>query len=493
MAKSHAIGIDLGTTFSVVAHLNEAGRPEVLANAHGERTTPSAVLFERDGSTVVGADAINSLGTTPPESIARWVKRHMGDESWVFRANGRSYSAVDISAMVLRMLKEDAERWLHAPVTRAVISVPAYFDEARRQATVEAAKRAGLEVLRIINEPTAAAIAYAQSGHVTGKLLIYDFGGGTFDVSIVDVPSSNEVTVLSTAGDPYLGGHDLDMLLAEHLVKQNGDAVPSDPLTDMGWWELLAESETAKRRLSTRDEVKVKGVGPLSGQPTVRRDAFEAVIEQHLKRTQLLIEEALEAAGLTTRDIDAILLVGGSSRIPAVTDLLAGMFGKQPLVSINPDEVVALGATIQAGMVLAENGEIDLPEGPLSAIRQVRIQDVAPHSYGTIVLQDEREGQLRNDIIIKKNTPIPHSFTKSYWTVHEGQTSIRCRVTQGEHTDPEFVTTVLQESLELPPGRPAQCEIQVTYAYDVNGQMQCEFLDVESGRRRTLDLNVVGR
>lgn len=491
MAKCHAIGIDLGTTYSVVGHLNEAGRPEILANEFGERTTPSAVMFETDGSTVVGADVINSLGIVPPERIARWVKRHMGDEAWQFRVDGRTYSAIDISAMILRTLKEDAERWLNAPVTRAVITVPAYFDEARRQATVEAARRAGIEPLRIINEPTAAALAYAQSGHVVGKLLIYDFGGGTFDVSVVDVGSRTEVTVLSTAGDPYLGGHDLDMVLAEHVARENGGAVPAEPLSDNGWLGLLVETETAKRRLSSRDEVALRAVGPLGEQAKVRREEFAPLIATHLKKTQLLIEEALEAAELTTRDIDAVLLVGGSSRIPAVADLIASMFGRQPLMQINPDEVVAHGATIQAGMVLAANGEIDLPEGPLSAIRQVRLQDIAPHSYGTIVLQDQTEGQLRNDIIIRKGTPIPHSEVRSYYTVREGQTAINCRVTQGEHTDPEFVTTVLAENLDLPADRPANCEIQVTYTYDENGQMACEFLDVESGRRRTLDLTTV--
>lgn len=490
MAKSHAIGIDLGTTYSVIAHLNEAGRPEILANSMGERTTPSAVMFESDGSTVVGSDVINSLGVTSPERIVRWVKRHMGDDTWSHEVDGRTYSAVDISALILRALKEDGERWLNAPVTRAVITVPAYFDEPRRQATVEAARRAGLEPLRIINEPTAAALAYAQSGHVAGKLVIYDFGGGTFDVSIVDVRSPSEITVLSTAGDPFLGGHDLDGVLAEYAAQQNGDEIPDDRLTDEDWLQLLAEAETAKRRLSSRDEAAIAGRGTLSGQVRVQRVDFERLISSHVKKTQLLIEEALDGARLSPTDIDAVLLVGGSARIPAVAELVRNMFGREPVNSINPDEVVALGASIQAGVVLAEAGEIDLPEGPLSAVRQVRLQDVAPHSYGTIVLQNELEDQLRNDIIIPKNTPIPHSVTRSYYTVKAGQRAINCRVTQGEHHDPAFVTTVLEEDLELPPGRPAQCEIQVTYTYDVNGQMACEFLDVESGRRRTLDLKI---
>jgi molecular chaperone DnaK (HSP70) len=246
-----------------------------------------------------------------------------------------------------------------------------------------------------------------------------------------------------------------------------------------------------KRRLSSREEAVFKRVGPLTEQFKVRREEFAPLIATQLKRTQLLIEEALDAAELTPREIDAVLLVGGSSRIPAVTDLIVGMFGRQPLTQINPDEVVAVGATIQAGMVLAENGEIDLPEGPLSAIRQIRLQDIAPHSYGTIVLQDQIEGQLRNDIIIRKGTPIPHSEVRSYYTVRDGQTAINCRVTQGEHHDPQFVTTVLAENLDLPPGRPANREIQVTYRYDANGQMQCEFVDVDSGRRRTLDLTTV--
>lgn len=488
MAKSHAIGIDLGTTFSVISNLNEAGRPEILANGLGERTTPSAVMFEANGTTVVGSDAINSLGITSPDRIVRWVKRNMGDTTWQVTVDGRSHSPVDISAIILRALKEDAERWLNAPVNRAVVTVPAYFDEARRQATMEAARQAGLEPLRIINEPTAAALAYAQSGHVAGRLVVYDFGGGTFDVSIVDVRSPSEITVLSTAGDPRLGGHDLDVALAEHLLAQAGVDAPDrdDPV----WFELLAEAETAKRRLSSRDEVVVPARGPLTGPSRVTRSDLEEVIARHMKKTELLIEEALDASGLTARDIDGVLLVGGSSRIPAVAALIRNTFGREPLLSINPDEVVALGASIQAGIILAQNGEIDLPEGPLSAVRNVQLQDVAPHSYGTIILHDESERQFLNRIMIEKNTPIPHSVTDSFATVADGQTSILCRVTQGEHTDPEFVTVVLQEELALPPGRPRGCEIRITYTYDANGQMQCEFLDVESGRRRTLDLSV---
>jgi molecular chaperone DnaK len=489
MAKTHAIGIDLGTTYSAIAHLNEAGRPEILPNALGERTTPSAVLFEPNGSTVVGSDAINSLGIAPPDRFARWVKRRMGDASWRMTVDGRTYGAVDISARILRSLKEDAERLLNAPVGRAVITVPAYFDEARRHATVEAARMAGLEPLRIINEPTAAALAYAQSGHVSGRLLVYDFGGGTFDVSVVEVRSPSEITVLSTAGDPYLGGHDVDVLFAEHVLGRNGDPIPTDRDGDEDWLELLAEVETAKRRLSSRDEVAVARRGSLSSMVKVARSEFDASIATLIKKTQLLIEDALEASSLAPRDIDAVLLVGGSSRIAAVTDLIRDMFGRDPLRQISPDEVVALGASIQAGIVLAAAGEIDLPEGPLAAIRDVRLQDVAPHSFGTIVLHDSTEGQLRNDIIIPKNTPIPHSVTKSYRTPRDGQTAIDCRVTQGEHTDPSFVTTVASEQLALPPDRPKGCEIQVTYTYDVNGQMRCEFLDVESGRRSVLAIH----
>jgi molecular chaperone DnaK len=489
LAKSHAIGIDLGTTFSVIAHLNEAGRPEIFANELGEKVTASAVLFEADGSRTIGSEALNALGTVPSERIARWAKRHMGDKAWRTTVDGHAYSAVDISAMILRSLKEDAERWLRAPVDRAVITVPAYFDEARRQATADAARQAGLEPLRLINEPTAAALAYAQSGHVSGRLVVYDFGGGTFDVSVVDVRSPADITVLSSAGDPYLGGHDLDMLLAEHAVLADGGRPPADRLRDDDWLQLLIETEPVKRRLSTREEGVIRAMGPLRAPVKVTRSEFEDLIAKHLKRTQLLVEEALEGASLRPRDIDAVLLVGGSARISAVSDLIRTMFGREPIMTVNPDEVVAMGASIQAGVVLAANGEIDLPAGPLAAIRDVQLQDVAPHSYGTIVLQDETEGRLLNDIIIRKNTPIPHSETRKYYTVRDGQTAIDCSVTQGEHTDPEFVTTVLREKLDVPPGRPKNCEIQVTYTYDVNGQMQCEFIDVETGRRSVLAMH----
>lgn len=491
MEKLPAVGIDLGTTYSAAAVLNHAGKPEIVPNADGERITASAVFFQESGPIVIGNDAINAAGGWP-DRVVRWVKRQMGNESWKFEIDGSSHSAVDISSLVLRKVKKDAESVL-GPISAAVVTVPAYFDEVRRKATMDAARQAGLEVLRIINEPTAAALAYAASGTIVGKLLIYDLGGGTFDVSIVEVRSSSDVSVIASEGDHQLGGHDFDLRLADHFDSafkgEFGMSLLDDPVARH---ETIQEAERVKRTLSKLDSapVSLRRDGRSTGL-TVTRAEFERLTDDLLVRTRMLIENALDQAKLRTSDIDGVVLVGGSTRLPSVQSLLSEMFGKAPIRTVNPDEAVALGASIQAAMILAERGQSDLPATAMKELSDISLRDVTNHSYGTLILDDVGGVMLQqNSILIPKNTPIPCSETRTYYTVVEGQTALQCEITQGEDLDPEFVNVLAAENMELPPGRPVSQEIEVTFAYDANARMSCEFHDVESGRRKHFDLDM---
>jgi len=418
----------------------------------------------------------------------------MGNSDWSFDVDGRTYSAVDISTLILRKLKNDAEQVL-ADIPAAVITVPAYFDEVRRKATMDAAKQAGLEVLRIINEPTAAALAYAASGTLTGTMLIYDFGGGTFDVSVVEVRSSRDVSVVASEGDHRLGGHDLDRLLAEHFDarfrEEFGTGLLDEPLARH---EAFQEAERVKRTLSKLESTPA--TLRRAGQSTslnVTRAVFADLTQDLVVRTEMLVENALAAADRRPQDIDAVVLVGGSTRVPAVSALLKRMFGKEPIRTVNPDEAVALGASIQAAMILADRGQSDLPAAAKSEIAAIQLSDVTNHSYGTISL-DEVGGVVmpRNSIIIAKNTPIPHAETKSYYTVVDGQTQMNCEITQGEDDDPEFVNILAEEIMDLPPDRPAGREVKVSFSYDANGRMSCDFKDVESGRTKHFNLDILG-
>jgi molecular chaperone DnaK len=490
MKNRPAIGIDLGTTYSAVAVLNHAGRPEIVPNNDGERITASAVFFQESGPVIVGNDAINAAGGWP-DRVVRWVKREMGDTDWRFTIGERRHSAVDISALVLKKVKQDAEQVI-GPIDAAVVTVPAYFDEIRRKATMDAAVFAGLEVLRIINEPTAAALAYAVSGNIQGRVLVYDLGGGTFDVSIVTVGSPTDVTVIASEGDHRLGGHDFDLRLAEHFDAAFRDEFGASLLDDaVARHETIQEAERTKRTLSKLEtaSANVRRDGR-SLSVTVTREQFEQMTQELIVRTEMLLENALDQAGLRPSDIEHVVLVGGSTRLPSVQRLLTERFGRPPLKTVNPDEAVALGASIQAAIILTERGESDLPIAAAREVAAIELSDVTNHSYGTLALVDVEGVQLeRNDIIIRKNTPIPHSETRKYYTVFEGQAHIKCEITQGEDSDPEFVNILAEELMPLPPGRPVGREIEVTFAYDANGRMSCDFRDVESGRLQHFDLD----
>ncbi len=494
--KAPAIGIDLGTTYSALAAINPAGKPEIVPNKEGERITASAVYFQPGGSVLVGQLAVDAAQGDPGR-VVRWIKRKMGDAAWSFSVDGEDYSPVDISALILKKVRQDAEAVL-GQIRHAVVTVPAYFDETRRKATMDAAAKAGLELLRIINEPTAAALAYAADGRVRGTVLIYDFGGGTFDVSIVNIESAESVSVLSSEGDHELGGYDLDLALAAHLdslFKESFGVRLLDDQRPAIVHRTIAEAERAKRRLSsmmTAPSIALNWGGHVLN-ASVDRVAFERIIKDFVVRTEMLIDNALSAAKVTPEQIDAVILVGGSTRIPMVQRLLRDKFHKDPLKHVNPDEAVALGAAIQSAVIMQGRGLLDLPGTVGEVLKRTRLQDVTNHSFGTISIGSAFGRQcLRNSIIIPKNTPIPCSKTDEFQTIVAGQTDARCQITQGEDEDPEFVNTITEGVLELPPGRPAGCTIRVTYSYDANGRMACEFLDVESGRQKRFELDVRG-
>ncbi|HIL94354.1 MAG TPA: Hsp70 family protein [Pseudomonadales bacterium] len=489
------IGIDLGTTFTSIATVNEAGRPEIIPSmTDGCRSTASAIWFnEDDNSVLIGADAVEVAGGYP-DRVVRWVKRHMGDPNWIFSVDGEEYSAVDLSALIIKKLVQEAEKTV-GKIQKAVITVPAYFDEVRRKATIDAAEAAGIEVIRVINEPTAAALAYASTGKITGKCLIFDFGGGTFDVSIVDINSEDNISVVASDGDHQLGGKNVDELIAqyasEQFEKEHGIQLLSGDTAEEH--AVMLEAEKIKISLSkiTKKPSVFQKNGKFLTDSTFDRALFERLISPILTRLEMLVDNCLAEAGISENKIEHVLLVGGSTRIPAITELLSTKFNKDPICSINPDESVALGAALQAGILLAKKGETNLPVKVEEKMGNMILQDVTAYSYGTLCI-DPATMKLVNQIIIPKNTKIPVTELVSNYTISEDQQTLECSVTQGEDTDPEFVTVISQGEMSLPPGRPARQEIKITYQYDANGMMSCEFHDLESSRKKSFELNFEG-
>jgi molecular chaperone DnaK len=464
------IGIDLGTTNSAVAIVNEFGRPEILPNREGGRVTPSVVMFDASGP-VVGEIARASAVMRPGDT-AQFVKRHMGEPDWSFRTSaGEELSAEAISARILARLKEDAEAHLGEPVTKAVISVPAYFDDARRTATIDAATIAGLEVVRLLNEPTAAALAYGLNARDAETVLVYDLGGGTFDVTImrVNVDAGAEFTVLATDGDTRLGGYDWDNALMNWLDEQfSATGAPS----------LLAEPESeqmlrdhavrAKHTLTTRDEANVflswRG---FNEKIVLTRALFDDVTAPLLARTARCIDKALEDAGLTWAAIDKCVLVGGSSRMPQVSMLVTQLSGHIPLTEVNPDEAVALGASIYAALA-GEAGAVPILTGSGERLDAITLHDVTAHSMGVVIAENHGVNRL-NSIIVPKGTVIPCFLTGMYSTTIDNQTEWQCEVTEGEETDLQYVNIVGTGTISLPGNAPAGTVMEVAMNYDANG------------------------
>jgi len=471
-----AIGIDLGTTYCAVAAVTAVGKAEVLMNREGERITPSVVMFQ-DGITQVGTLA-KRIAPTAPDDVVQFVKRQMGEASWKFQtSHGPSFSAEQVSAIILKRLAEDAELMLGEPIDAAVITVPAYFDDARRQATRDAGNIAGLNVVGIINEPTAAALSFGLDTGFEGRALVFDLGGGTFDVTVMSI-HGGEFAVEATEGDRNLGGFNWDNELMSLLNKKAMEAGAPDLFDDdLATAELRDKAETAKRTLSNVAESRI--VITAGGQHhtlTVTRDEFERATAHLLRRTETITEMAMEQAGRTWADIDKILLVGGSTRMPMVWDLVETLSGQAPDRTINADEAVALGAAVHAQLLLNNSapGASALPVIGHHG-HTPRVLDVCSQGLGVIIL-DEDIGAEINSVIISHNTRIPAQQERTYFTVSDNQDSIRLRITEGDDTDVDYVKIIHQHPLEIP-RYPAGAPLRVVMSFDVDGIVHVEVFD----------------
>ncbi len=473
MAK--AVGIDLGTTNSVVAVL-EGGEPTVIANTEGSRTTPSVVAFAKDGEVLVG-EVAKRQAITNPERTIRSVKRDIGS-SWNISIDDKSYNSQEISARTLMKLKRDAESYLGDTVTEAVITVPAYFDDAQRTATQEAGKVAGLEVLRIINEPTAAALAYGlDKGGEDETILVFDLGGGTFDVSVLEI-GDGVFEVKSTSGDTELGGDDWDERVIQWLVDSfNNDHGVDLSKDNMAAQRLKEAAEKAKIELSASQSTQINlpfitatDAGPLHMDYSFSRSKFQELTEDLLERCRKPFEQAIKDANLAKSDIDHVIMVGGSTRMPAVSELVQSMTGKEPNKSVNPDEVVAVGAAIQAGVLRGE-------------VKDVLLLDVTPLSLGI-----ETKGGVMTKLI-ERNTTIPTRRTEVFTTADDNQPSVEIHVLQGEREMSQFNKTLGKFQLvDLPPAPRGVPQIEVTFDIDANGIVHVSAKDRATGKEQSITI-----
>jgi molecular chaperone DnaK len=470
-----AVGIDLGTTNSVVAVL-EAGDPVVIPNAEGSRTTPSVVAFSKGGEVLMGEVAKRQAITNPDRTI-RSVKRHMGT-NWSIDIDGKAYNAQEISARTLQKLKRDAEAYLGDPVTQAVITVPAYFDDAQRTATKEAGQIAGLEVLRIINEPTAAALAYGLDKEGEDQtVLVFDLGGGTFDVSILEI-GDGVFEVKATHGDTQLGGDDWDQRIIDWLVNQFKAAHGVDLSSDnMALQRLKEAAEKAKIELSQVQQTQINlpfitatSEGPLHLDESLSRAKFQELTADLIERCRSPFEQAIKDAGLSKDDLDHIILVGGSTRMPAVHELVHDLTGKEPHKGVNPDEVVAVGAAIQAGVLKGE-------------VKDVLLLDVTPLSLGI-----ETKGGVMTRLI-DRNTTIPTKRTEVFTTAEDMQPSVEIHVLQGEREMAQFNKTLGKFQLvDLPPAPRGVPQIEVTFDIDANGIVHVAAKDRATGKEQSMTI-----
>jgi len=474
--SSQFVGIDLGTSTSALAYIRGDGHPEIVPNSDGDRLMPSVVYFDQfEGIKLVGATARD--GGDPARTIQH-IKRHMDDPEYFVEIDGVKWSPTEVSSIILAKLRQDCSEAI-GPINDVVITVPAKFNELARQATFAAGQLAGLNVVRIVNEPTAAALYYVHSRGIGGRVMVFDLGGGSLDITILEIQGEH-VKILLAEGARHLGGYDFDELMVEvfedEFKKQKGRDLN---LSKHERRRLMSLAEDHKKKLSKLNTVTATFGTDHNGivQIQLTRAAFEAAIRRRLTRAMMLIEQALGTLDLVPGDIDHVLLVGGSTRIPRVVDLIEKHFGKKALSCGNVDECVALGAA-------------------LFAKKSLKVTEVCNHSYGTLALIENAAtgaATVQNMVVIPKNTPIPCSMSQVFLTSEEGERYIELEITQGEDADPRYVDVVGKIRLEVPPNRPVGSKVTVTYSYDENQRVRAEIHDSFSGIRHDVAIVYSGK
>jgi molecular chaperone DnaK len=469
------VGIDLGTTNSVVATIDAAGVPQVLRNSDGDNITPSVVLF--DGADVTVGKQAKRMAAKAPDDVVQFVKRQMGNPDWRYvGSDDHHYRAEEISAIILRRVAADAAIVLGEPVTDAFITVPAYFDDAQRTATRQAGEIAGLHVTGVINEPTAAAVSFGIESGFTGTVLVYDLGGGTFDVTLLDC-QEGLFNIRATEGDRNLGGFDFDNAIIrwarEQFLERTGIGIEDD----LALADLRERAEDAKHRLSTKEQAQIH----ISHQGRTEkleltRKQFEEITRSLMVRTEYLMEGVVETAGLKMPQVDKVLLVGGSTRMPMVWSLVERVAGRSPDRSAHPDEAVARGAAIVADVRSADAAGTARQTIGAS---NTRIVDVTAHGMG--VLAYNQQDILANSLIVPANASVPAQFEREYTTRHDRQTEIEVTVTQGDDENPKYVKTIGGSTLRIPP-YPAGAPVRVRFSYDLDATLHVEVRDLTAGR-----------
>lgn len=493
----NVVGIDLGTTYSAISRINQYGAPEIVTvGDQNERMIASILYFGNDKTTYVGKPAIERLKLEKNMTkLVKLVKRYMGEDYYPFEIEQKKWTPSELSGILLAKMKEDFEKQF-GDIDKCIITVPAYFDEKRRQATLQAGKLAGLPVIGIVNEPTAAALLYAKEFKVKGTSLVFDLGGGTFDVTILKINYPN-IEILASEGDRDLGGARFDEMIKKFGEDKIGKEFWSkNKKTDeKSYSEYMAdlEAEEIKKILSKKDQAS--GIGEFGLDFSISKNDFEKLIKAYFAKIELLIETAIEQSKINIDEIENIILVGGSSRIPLVNTLIKKMFGKEPIRMGNMDEAVALGASLYCGLKVASDSSTSslLSSRAREDLGKVKLFEISNFPLSTASLEYNEQIQDHKDttqVIIPKGERIPCKKTQTFYTAADNQTKIRFRVMQGDLPEPSDNVLIYEGEFEIPSGRPQGQPIEITFEFDANGMMKCTCKDVKSGKEHVVDLDM---